>query len=79
MVFLTVTSWWPGLTPSGKEEANTLQNMVLIGALATIAVGTGGIKPNVSAFGADQFDVTNPQVRSSSRQQQQQQQQQDAA
>lgn len=29
-------------------------------ALYTIAVGTGGIKPNVSAFGADQFDPRQP-------------------
>jgi len=29
-------------------------------ALYTIAVGTGGIKPNVSSFGADQFDEDDP-------------------
>lgn len=28
-----------------------------------MALGTGGIKPNVSAFGADQFDEADPQDR----------------
>jgi dipeptide/tripeptide permease len=28
-----------------------------------VAVGTGGIKPNVSAFGADQFDDNNRKER----------------
>lgn len=32
------------------------QTYFLYGALALIAVGTGGIKPCVSSFGADQFD-----------------------
>lgn len=38
-------------------------NWLLYGALYTIALGTGGIKPNVSAFGADQFDMRFPQDR----------------
>jgi hypothetical protein len=62
MVLLTLTSWVPGLTPLVGEEATFMQNAVLIGALGVIALGTGGIKPNVSAFGADQFDETNPKV-----------------
>ncbi|KAL5780577.1 hypothetical protein ACOSQ2_011314 [Xanthoceras sorbifolium] len=37
-------------------KANDGQNAFLFGALALIALGTGGIKPCVSSFGADQFD-----------------------
>ena len=32
----------------------------LYGSLYTIALGAGGIRPCVSSFGADQFDVENP-------------------
>lgn len=61
MVFLTLTSWLPGLAPEPGEQASTFQTLMLVAALSTIAVGTGGIKPNVSAFGADQFDESDPQ------------------
>jgi dipeptide/tripeptide permease len=61
MICLTTTSWLPGLTPGPTEDASGLQCAVLMGALAVIALGTGGIKPNVSAFGADQFDENDPQ------------------
>jgi len=59
---LTLSSWVPGLAPPQGGLASPLQNGVLLLSLSVIALGTGGIKPNVSAFGADQFDETNPQV-----------------
>ena len=33
---------------------------MLFVALYTVAVGGGGIKSNVSGFGSDQFDTTDP-------------------
>lgn len=60
-MLLTLTSGIPGLTPPRGEQATTWQLAALVGALSTIALGTGGIKPNVSAFGADQFDESDPQ------------------
>ncbi|KAL3359834.1 hypothetical protein AABB24_016367 [Solanum stoloniferum] len=38
------------------KKASTLQLAVFFGALYTLAVGTGGTKPNISTIGADQFD-----------------------
>uniref|UniRef100_A0A383WJ92 Major facilitator superfamily (MFS) profile domain-containing protein n=1 Tax=Tetradesmus obliquus TaxID=3088 RepID=A0A383WJ92_TETOB len=61
MVCLALTSWLPGLTPGPYDDPSLLQNALLFGSLGVIALGTGGIKPNVSAFGADQFDEKDPQ------------------
>lgn len=41
-------------------EANGKQLALLYAALYTIALGGGGIKSNVSGFGTDQFDSTDP-------------------
>lgn len=60
LVLLTGTSVF--CIPAPGEEASGAQKAALMIALGTIAVGTGGIKPNVSAFGADQFRENDPQV-----------------
>jgi dipeptide/tripeptide permease len=39
--------------------AMTSTNLVIV-ALSLVALGTGGIKPNVSAFGGDQIDPPEP-------------------
>lgn len=62
-MLLAVSAAVPGLTPSPDQYASPLQNAWLYGSLYVVALGTGGIKPNVSAFGADQFDEADPQDR----------------
>ncbi|PWA66873.1 peptide transporter 2 [Artemisia annua] len=44
-------------------SATTSQYAFFFTGLYLIALGTGGIKPCVSAFGADQFDDTDPKER----------------
>lgn len=51
-----------GLKPNcqnGVCDPTTAQTAVVFLALYLIALGTGGIKPCVSSFGADQFDETD--------------------
>ena len=63
MVTLALSTWIPGLQPPHEgDTANWVQNLALYGSLYIVALGTGGIKPNVSAFGADQFDMSSPKV-----------------
>ena len=56
----------PGIKPTchghGDENCHTttLESAVCFLALYLIALGTGGIKPCVSSYGADQFDDTDP-------------------
>ncbi|XP_022855736.1 protein NRT1/ PTR FAMILY 5.2-like [Olea europaea var. sylvestris] len=45
------------------KKANTLQLAVFFGALYTLALGTGGTKPNISTIGADQFDEFDPKEK----------------
>ncbi|XP_057435006.1 protein NRT1/ PTR FAMILY 8.2-like [Lotus japonicus] len=61
MILLTVSASLDSLRPDKCivkpcKQASQGQTAFLYGALALIALGTGGIKPCVSSFGADQFD-----------------------
>ncbi|TKY56936.1 NRT1/ PTR FAMILY 5.1 [Spatholobus suberectus] len=42
------------------QQGFYLTNFIFYMALYTIAIGAGGTKPNISTFGADQFDDFNP-------------------
>ncbi|CAN4112955.1 unnamed protein product [Withania somnifera] len=66
MTLLTVSASVPGLRPTcyGKECHSTDgQTAVFFVALYLVALGTGGIKPCVSSYGADQFDDADPVER----------------
>lgn len=62
MTLLTLSASIPGIKPTCHGDtchATTLRAAVCFIALYLIALGTGGIKPCVSSFGADQFDDTD--------------------
>ncbi|KAF8396886.1 hypothetical protein HHK36_018521 [Tetracentron sinense] len=63
MTLLTLSASVHGLRPLCNENGvcnpSNAQSAVCFIALYMIALGTGGIKPCVSSFGADQFDDTD--------------------
>ncbi|KAI3875509.1 hypothetical protein MKW98_018185 [Papaver atlanticum] len=64
MTLLTLSASVHGLKPPCDSQGlnchpNGLQTKICFVALYMIALGTGGIKPCVSSFGADQFDDTD--------------------
>ena len=66
MITLTVSAVLPQLRPPKCtaedvcQEANSGQLAVLYASLLLAALGSGGIRPCVVAFGADQFDESDP-------------------
>ncbi|KAL2921286.1 Protein NRT1/ PTR FAMILY 5.2 [Bienertia sinuspersici] len=71
MSVLTLAVSLPGLKPplcneaqmAHCKKASPLQLAVFYGALYTLAIGTGGTKPNISTIGADQFDDFEPKEK----------------
>ncbi|KAK4803381.1 hypothetical protein SAY86_001584 [Trapa natans] len=66
MTLLTLSASVPGLKPKcedGKCYPTSGNVAVCFVALYMVALGTGGIKPCVSSFGADQFDETDEAER----------------
>lgn len=64
MVFLTMAVSLKSLRPTCVNgvcnKASTSQVAFFYSALYIIAIGAGGTKPNISTFGADQFDDFDP-------------------
>ncbi|KAK6233446.1 hypothetical protein QUC31_005852 [Theobroma cacao] len=64
MTMLTTAVSLKSLKPTCRDgvcnKASTLQIAFFYTSLYTIAIGAGGTKPNISTFGADQFDDFNP-------------------
>ncbi|KAG0493617.1 hypothetical protein HPP92_004611 [Vanilla planifolia] len=59
----SISSFLPPQCVLGSDlcrSATASQSAFLYGALALIGLGTAGIKPCISSFGADQFDETDP-------------------
>jgi peptide/histidine transporter 3/4 len=71
MTVLTLTVSLPGLKAppcndpiiANCKKASTLQLAMFFGSLYTLAIGTGGTKPNISTIGADQFDDFEPKEK----------------
>lgn len=71
MIFLTLSATVPSLRPppcspsslGSCQPSHGIQIGVLYLGLFLFAVGNGGIKPNVSTLGADQFDEGDPNER----------------
>ncbi|KAJ3679711.1 hypothetical protein LUZ60_017722 [Juncus effusus] len=66
---LTLSAWLPAFSSAQcqnstcTEDSNLAQYITFFLGLYLIALGTGGIKPCVSSFGADQFDDTDSEER----------------
>ncbi|KAF0931507.1 hypothetical protein E2562_004623 [Oryza meyeriana var. granulata] len=70
LALLTMSASVPGMKPPYCASASSCgpsggQNAAFFVALYLIALGTGGIKPCVSSFGADQFDDADPREQRS--------------
>lgn len=71
MISLTISAILPNLRPPPCqdnqicEEADSGQLAILYVSLMLTALGSGGIRPCVVSFGADQFDENDPKQKTS--------------
>ncbi|KAM0013149.1 putative proton-dependent oligopeptide transporter family, MFS transporter superfamily [Helianthus debilis subsp. tardiflorus] len=67
-MILTMTQFIPPLKPCGVKDANcvhptSIHKFAFFAAMYCLSLGTGGIKPSLESFGADQFDDDDPDER----------------
>ncbi|CAL5202983.1 unnamed protein product [Lathyrus oleraceus] len=62
-IAVSLKSLKPTCTNGVCNKASTSQVAFFYIALYTMAIGAGGTKPNISTFGADQFDDFNPREK----------------
>ncbi|KAM0072687.1 putative proton-dependent oligopeptide transporter family, PTR2 family proton/oligopeptide symporter [Helianthus debilis subsp. tardiflorus] len=67
LILLTMSSMIPSLKPCASDELclkpRKIHEIVFFIAIYLISVGTGGHKPSLESFGADQFDDNHPEER----------------
>ena len=62
---ITTSASLPYFRPPKGDVCSNFQFLFLMLCFAVIALGTGGIKPVVSTFGAGQFDDKDPDAEAS--------------
>ncbi|PHU05354.1 Protein NRT1/ PTR FAMILY 5.7 [Capsicum chinense] len=66
LLLLTMSRVIPGLQPCDSnfcDERRKVHEPIFFLAIYLISIGTGGHKPSLESFGADQFDDENPKER----------------
>ncbi|KAF5737194.1 protein NRT1/ PTR FAMILY 5.6 [Tripterygium wilfordii] len=64
LILLTISWFVPSLKPcDGGDEPRSVHEVVFFLAINLISVGTGGHRPSLESFGADQFDDNCPDER----------------
>ncbi|XP_059305507.1 protein NRT1/ PTR FAMILY 5.6-like [Lycium ferocissimum] len=67
LLLLTMSSVVPSLKPCGNDdlcqEPRKVHVVIFFFAIYLISIGTGGHKPSLESFGADQFDDDHPQEK----------------
>ncbi|GJW10097.1 NRT1/ PTR family 5.6-like protein [Tanacetum coccineum] len=67
LILLTMSSLVPSLKPCASHgdclEPRNIHKIIFFTAIYLISIGTGGHKPSLESFGADQFDDDHPDER----------------